>query len=45
MRSTTGIALLVLALAACTVHPDGDTPEIEYSEVTLTQWEPEERTY
>ncbi len=30
-----------------TVQPngDGDTPEIEYSEVTMTQWEPEERTY
>src|SRR5215208_1742331 len=30
-----------------TVQPngDGETPEIEYSEVTLTQWEPEERTY
>jgi succinate dehydrogenase / fumarate reductase flavoprotein subunit len=29
-----------------TVHPNGDGgPEIEYSEVTLTQWEPEERTY
>ncbi len=28
------------------VHPNGDdTPEIEYSEVTMTQWEPEERTY
>src|SRR5829696_1272259 len=30
-----------------TVQPngDGETPEIEYSEVTLMQWEPEERTY
>ena len=30
-----------------TVQPngDGETPEIEYSEVTMTQWEPEERTY
>ena len=24
---------------------DGETPEIEYSEVTMTQWEPEERSY
>ncbi len=23
----------------------GDTPEVSYSEVTMTQWEPEERTY
>jgi succinate dehydrogenase / fumarate reductase flavoprotein subunit len=30
-----------------TVQPngDGETPEIAYSEVTMTQWEPEERTY
>src|SRR5215210_3981649 len=30
-----------------TVRPngDGETPEIDYSEVTMTQWEPEERTY
>ena len=30
-----------------TVQPngDGEAPEIEYSEVTMTQWEPEERTY
>ncbi len=30
-----------------TVQPngDGETPEIDYSEVTMTQWEPEERTY
>jgi succinate dehydrogenase / fumarate reductase flavoprotein subunit len=27
------------------VSPDGDRPEISYSEVTLTQWEPEERKY
>jgi succinate dehydrogenase / fumarate reductase flavoprotein subunit len=24
---------------------DGDEPEISYSEVTMTQWEPQERTY
>ena len=24
---------------------DGDAPEVSYSEVTLTQWEPEERKY
>jgi succinate dehydrogenase / fumarate reductase flavoprotein subunit len=24
---------------------DGDAPEISYSEVTMTQWEPQERTY
>jgi succinate dehydrogenase / fumarate reductase, flavoprotein subunit len=24
---------------------DGDQPDISYSEVTMTQWEPEERTY
>ena len=23
----------------------GDVPEVSYSEVTMTQWEPEERTY
>jgi succinate dehydrogenase / fumarate reductase flavoprotein subunit len=28
-----------------TVSPNGDAPEIGYSEVTLTQWEPEERKY
>jgi succinate dehydrogenase / fumarate reductase, flavoprotein subunit len=28
-----------------TVAVDGDQPEIAYSEVTMTQWEPEERTY
>jgi succinate dehydrogenase / fumarate reductase flavoprotein subunit len=28
-----------------TVAPNGDEPEIGYSEVTLTQWEPEERKY
>ncbi len=30
-----------------TVQPngDGEAPEIEYSAVTMTQWEPEERTY
>jgi succinate dehydrogenase / fumarate reductase, flavoprotein subunit len=28
-----------------TVSPNGDAPEIDYSEVTLTQWEPEERKY
>jgi succinate dehydrogenase / fumarate reductase, flavoprotein subunit len=28
-----------------TVLPDGGEPEISYSEVTLTQWQPEERTY
>jgi succinate dehydrogenase / fumarate reductase flavoprotein subunit len=27
------------------VSPDGGVPEISYSEVTLTQWQPEERTY
>jgi succinate dehydrogenase / fumarate reductase, flavoprotein subunit len=27
------------------VSPDGDAPEISYSEVTMTQWEPEERKY
>jgi succinate dehydrogenase / fumarate reductase flavoprotein subunit len=25
--------------------PNGSEPEISYSEVTLTQWQPEERTY
>jgi succinate dehydrogenase / fumarate reductase flavoprotein subunit len=24
---------------------DGGSPQVEYSEVTLTQWEPQERTY
>ena len=24
---------------------NADAPEISYSEVTMTQWEPEERTY
>ena len=28
-----------------TVSRNGDTPEIAYSEVTITRWEPEERTY
>ena len=28
-----------------TSRANGDEPEISYSEVTLTQWEPEERTY
>jgi succinate dehydrogenase / fumarate reductase flavoprotein subunit len=28
-----------------TVSPDADRPEVAYSEVTLTQWEPEERKY
>ena len=28
-----------------TTSPDGDAPDIAYSEVTLTQWEPEERKY
>jgi succinate dehydrogenase flavoprotein subunit len=28
-----------------TITPNGDQPEIDYSEVTLTQWEPEERKY
>ena len=29
-----------------TVEANGDeTPDISYSEVTMTQWEPEERTY
>jgi succinate dehydrogenase / fumarate reductase flavoprotein subunit len=28
-----------------TVSADGSEPEISYSEVTLTQWEPEERKY
>ena len=28
-----------------TVSADGDEPEVAYSEVTLTQWEPEERKY
>jgi succinate dehydrogenase / fumarate reductase, flavoprotein subunit len=28
-----------------TVSPNGDSPEIGYSEVTLTQWQPEERKY
>jgi succinate dehydrogenase / fumarate reductase flavoprotein subunit len=27
------------------ISPDGDEPEITYSDVTLTQWEPEERKY
>jgi succinate dehydrogenase / fumarate reductase flavoprotein subunit len=27
------------------VSPNGGAPEISYSEVTLTQWKPEERTY
>ena len=27
------------------VRANGETPEISYSEVTLTQWEPEARTY
>ena len=27
------------------VAANGDEPEVSYSEVTLTQWEPEERTY
>jgi succinate dehydrogenase / fumarate reductase flavoprotein subunit len=27
------------------VSANGDEPELSYSEVTLTQWEPEERTY
>jgi succinate dehydrogenase / fumarate reductase, flavoprotein subunit len=27
------------------VSPDGGVPEISYSEVTLTQWQPEERSY
>jgi succinate dehydrogenase / fumarate reductase, flavoprotein subunit len=27
------------------VLPDGGEPEISYSDVTLTQWQPEERTY
>ena len=27
------------------VLPNGGEPEISYSEVTLTQWQPEERTY
>jgi succinate dehydrogenase / fumarate reductase, flavoprotein subunit len=27
------------------VTPNGDVPEVSYSEVTLTQWEPEERKY
>ena len=27
------------------VSANGDEPEISYSEVTMTQWEPEERTY
>ena len=26
-------------------YDGGDTPEVSYSEVTMTQWEPEERTY
>ena len=28
-----------------TVSPNGEAPEIGYSEVTMTQWEPEERKY
>ena len=28
-----------------TVSLDGDQPEIGYSDVTITHWEPEERTY
>ena len=28
-----------------TISKDGDQPEIAYSEVTITQWEPEVRTY
>jgi hypothetical protein len=24
---------------------NGDGPEISYSDVTITQWQPEERTY
>ncbi len=27
------------------VSPNGSEPEISYSEVTMTQWEPQERTY
>ena len=27
------------------VAANGDQPEISYSEVTMTQWEPQERTY
>jgi succinate dehydrogenase / fumarate reductase, flavoprotein subunit len=27
------------------VTPNGDEPEVSYSAVTLTQWEPEERKY
>jgi succinate dehydrogenase / fumarate reductase flavoprotein subunit len=27
------------------VAPNGDEPDISYSEVTMTQWEPQERTY
>ena len=27
------------------VGVNGDVPEISYSEVTMTQWEPEERKY
>ena len=27
------------------VSRNGDAPEVAYSEVTITQWEPEERTY
>ncbi len=28
-----------------TVAANGDMPEVSYSEVTITQWQPEERTY
>jgi succinate dehydrogenase / fumarate reductase flavoprotein subunit len=28
-----------------TLTADGDQPEVSYSEVTLTQWQPEARTY
>ncbi len=28
-----------------TISRDGDAPEIAYSEVTITRWEPEVRTY
>ena len=27
------------------IAPNGDEPKISYSEVTMTQWEPQERTY
>ena len=28
-----------------TLTANGDVPEVGFSEVTMTQWEPEERTY